>query len=120
MVQKNRIKFITLLINKTKWLSIIVVVIVVYAFITVYNGFRAEVLHNDLCKKEQQILNFIAVGNTQKAQELLMELEHPSEAEAPAISRDSIVSWKTYWFIKKNFLQRQLVNKELINYDQKK
>ena len=108
MVQKVGIKLITLLSTKTKWLSIIVIVIVGYALITVYNGFRAEVLHNDLCKKEQQILNFIAVGNTEKAKELLRELEHPSEDAAPAISRDSIVSWSEYWAIRKVYFEEML------------
>ena len=113
MVQKVGIKLITLLSTKTKWLSIIVIVIMGYALITVYNGFRAEVLHNDLCKKEQQILNFIAVGNTEKAKELLRELEHPSEAAAPAISRDSIVTWKQYWETKRTLFKESIEKQRL-------
>jgi hypothetical protein len=119
MVQKNRMKLITLLGTKTKWLSVFVLLIVGYALITVYNGFRAEVLHNDLCKKEQLILNYIAVGSTEKAQELLKELEHPSNAAAPLISRDSIVSWKTYWVAKRNYLEQQLIEGKSIQNNQK-
>ena len=80
-----------------------------YALITVCNGIRAEVLHNDLCKKEQQILNYIAAGNTAKTKELLKELELSSDAAAPAISRDSIVSWSEYWAIRKVYFEEMLI-----------
>jgi hypothetical protein len=119
MVQKNRMNLIAKLSSKTKWLGVFAILIIGYALITVYNGLKDEVLHNDLCEKEQQILSIISVGNIDKAKELLKELEHPSDASAPLISRDSIVSWKTYWVAKRNYLEQQLIEGKSIQNNQK-
>lgn len=84
------------------------VILIIYSLITVYAGFKDEALHSKLYKKEQRILDLISVASTVEAERLLKDLHHPSDALAPIISRDSIVSWREYWAIRKVHLEEML------------
>jgi len=115
MVQKNELTYALTMGSKSKWLGLVAVLLLLYALTNTYKGFKAEVLHNELCKREQKILNYISVGNLAEANKLLITLSHPSEKEAPSISRDSIVTWKEYWEIRKKILEESMEYTEINN-----